>query len=99
VTLIVRREAEAEIVEAFNWYESKRVGLGREFVEEIDAAFVRTTETPDAFPVVYRGLRRLVLRRFPYVIYFRLEEDVVQVVGVLHGRRNRTALRRRTPSP
>jgi hypothetical protein len=40
-----------------------------------------------------------VLRRFPHVIYFRLEEDVVQVVGVLHGRRNRAALRRRTPSP
>lgn len=95
--LVVRREAEAEILEAFDWYESKRQGLGQEFVQEIDAAFVRTTKTPEAFPVVYRGLRRFVLRRFPYVIYFRVEADVVHVFGVLHGRRNRAALRRRTP--
>jgi hypothetical protein len=37
--LVIRREAEAEILEAFNWYEIKRPGLGREFMAEIEAAF------------------------------------------------------------
>lgn len=94
--LVLRHEAEADILEAFRWYESKRVGLGEDFVDEVDAAFVRVTEVPGSFPIVYRGLRRVVLRRFPYLVYFRHEEDLVQVFGVLHGRRDRKILRRRS---
>ena len=94
--LVFRREAEAEVLAAFDWYEAKRPGLGREFVAEVDAACTRATAAPGVFPVVYRGLRRLVLRRFPYVIYFREVEDAVEVFAVLHGRRDRNALRGRT---
>jgi hypothetical protein len=57
---------------------------------------MRAAQTPEAFPIVYRGLRRLVLRRFPYVVYFGQDGEVLQVFGVLHGRRNRATLRRRT---
>jgi plasmid stabilization system protein ParE len=97
VRLVLRHEAEADILEAFRWYESKRVGLGEDFVDEVDAGFVRVLEAPGSFPVVYRGLRRIVLKRFPYVVYFRHETEVAQVFGVLHGRRDRNVLRRRAP--
>lgn len=95
--LVLRDEAEADILEAFRWYESKRVGLGDDFVGEVDAAFDRALEAPQSFPIVYRTLRRIVLRRFPYLVYFRHETDAVQVFAVLHGRRDRKVLRRRTP--
>lgn len=80
-----------------DWYESKRVGLGDDFVGEVDAAFARALEAPQSFPIVYRTLRRVVVRRFPYLVYFRQEVDVVRVFGVLHGHRGRKILRRRTP--
>ncbi len=96
VILVVHHQAEADILKAFRWYESKRNGLGEAFVSEVDAVFARTIETPGAFPVVYRELRRAVLKRFPYIVYFRHEEDVIQVFGVLHGRRDRQVLRRRS---
>lgn len=96
MTLILHHQAEADVLEAFHWYESKRVGLGEEFVDELNAAFERVTEAPASFPIVYGVLRRAVLRRFPYLVYFRHERDVVQVFGVLHGRRDRTVLRRRS---
>lgn len=92
--LVLRDEAEADIRDAFRWYESKRVGLGGDFVDEVDAAFA---QAPQSFPIVYRTLRRIVLRRFPYLVYFRHEADAVQVFGVLHGRRDRERLRSRTP--
>lgn len=95
--LVLRREAETDLLEAFRWYESKRIGLGDEFMREVDAVFARVVDVPSSFPVVYRGLRRVVLKRFPYLVYFQHEEDVVQVLGVLHGRRDRKVLRRRTP--
>lgn len=95
--LVLRQEAEADILEAFRWYESKRVGLGEDFLGEVDVAFVRALEAPGSFPVAHRGLRRIVLKKFPYLVYFRHETDIVQVFGVLHGRRDRKVLRRRSP--
>ena len=97
--LVLRREAEADILEAFRWYESKRLGLGHAFVEVVDDAFERLAEAPSSVPVAYRDLRRLVLRRFPYVVYFRMVEDTIQVFGVMHGRRDLRVLRRRAVLP
>jgi plasmid stabilization system protein ParE len=99
VILVLRREAEADILEAFRWYESKRPGLGHTFVDVVDNAFERLAETPSSFPVAYRDLRRLVLRRFPYVVYFRVVEDNIQVFGVMHGRRDPRVLHRRSVLP
>lgn len=79
VRLVVHASAEADILEACRWYESKGDGLGNEFINEVDAAFERATKTPESYPIAYRGLRRLVLKRFPYVAYFSQEQDVVQV--------------------
>jgi toxin ParE1/3/4 len=99
VILVLRREAEADILEAFRWYESRRPGLGRAFVDVVDEAFERLTEAPSSFPVAYRDLRRFVLLRFPYVVYYRLAEDAIQVFGVMHGRRDLRVLRRRSVLP
>ena len=97
--VVVLREAEADIDEAFRWYEARRVGLGRELVDEVDNAFARALAAPSSFPVAYRGFRRVVLKRFPYLVYFREHEEAVQVFGVLHGRRARGQLRRRSIMP
>jgi toxin ParE1/3/4 len=99
VILVLLRAAEADIEEAFRWYEARRVGLGHDFVAEVDSAFERALEAPSSFPVAYRGLRRIVLKRFPYLVYFREHDEAVQVFGVLHGRRDRRRLRRRSILP
>ena len=74
VILVLRREAEADIQEAFRWYESKQPGLGHAFVEVETAHSNGSRRPPSSYPVAYRDLRRLVLRRFPYVLYFRQVE-------------------------
>jgi plasmid stabilization system protein ParE len=96
VIWVLHREAEADILEAFRWYESRRAGLGREFLDDVDRALERLVAAPSSFPLAYRDLRRLVMRRFPYLIYFRPLEEVVQVFGVMHGRRDRGVLGRRS---
>lgn len=94
VTLVLHPAAEADILEAYRWYEQRRVGLGVRFVTEVDDAFVRIAANPAAFAVALPGMRRLVLKRFPYIVYFRAL-DIVHVFGVLHGRRDRQVLRER----
>lgn len=65
----------------------------------VDDAFERLVEAPSSLPAAYRDLRRLVLPRFPYVIYFRMVEDMIQVFGVMHGRRDPRVLHRRSVLP
>ena len=95
VTLVVHRDAEADVLEAYRWYESKGFGLGAIFVSEVDETLARIESSPMSFAISYGEMRRAVLKRFPYVVYFRDADDVVQVFGVLHGRRNVRLVRAR----
>ncbi|HEX8280505.1 MAG TPA: type II toxin-antitoxin system RelE/ParE family toxin [Chthoniobacterales bacterium] len=86
--VITRDEAEADIAEAALWYERRCGGLGREFVGAVDACFDLIGAQSEAFPVVYRDARMAPLRRFPYLVIYRVFADYVSVVAVMHGRRH-----------
>jgi plasmid stabilization system protein ParE len=66
------------------WYESQRLDLGTEFVLELDAAIERAAENPEAYEQIYRSIRRVLMRRFPYSVYFRYVDSAVRVIAVLH---------------
>ena len=86
--VITRDEAEADIAEAAIWYERRCTGLGAEFVRSVDACFAIISRQPEAFPVVYRQARLALLRKFPYLVIYRVFPDFVSVVAVIHGRRH-----------
>jgi plasmid stabilization system protein ParE len=86
--LELRPEASADIAGAFSWYEAQREGLGREFAAELDRVFAAIRQFPAAGPIVHRSLRRALMRRFPYAVYYLFEEPRVEIRGVLHNRRN-----------
>lgn len=78
--LAFRPEAAADVRAAVRWYEARRPGLGQEFEAALEADLALLREAPTAFPVVHRELRKLLLRRFPYTLYFRIEAgDLVRV--------------------
>ncbi len=82
-------EAEEELTEAAQWYESKRAGLGVELVMMVERAFDEIREAPEAHPLWRpgRSYRKLVMQRFPYWVMFTVEDDVVEVVAVAHAKR------------
>jgi plasmid stabilization system protein ParE len=79
--------AEAEADEAAAWYEAQQPGLGIEFILELDAAIERAAETPLAYEPVFQEVRRVLLRRFPYAVYFVFERELVEIFAVLHQQR------------
>jgi plasmid stabilization system protein ParE len=94
--VIFRPEARIEALEAYRWYENQRSGLGREFRQALDQAINTIREKPKSFPVVHRDTRRALLKRFPYMIFYRVYADVISVVAVMHGKRDPSVwLRRR----
>jgi hypothetical protein len=58
-------DADAELAEARQWYAHQREDLDMEFMECIDDVLSRVVHDPDLYPIVYRNLRRAVVRRFP----------------------------------
>ena len=86
--VIVRPAAEADIADAFHWYEEQRAGLGNEFRAQLRIAFDAISKNPLLFRVVHRNTRRYLVRRFPYAIYYRVFPDKVVVIACMHGRRN-----------
>lgn len=78
-----------------DWYDSQRQGLGRGFREAVDHAIARISDNPLAYPERYRGVRRILLRRFPYVLWYRPFETFVVVLACVHGKRGPRAIRAR----
>lgn len=86
--LIIRPEAEAEMAEAFDWYEQRVPGLGSDFILAIDAVLESIIRNPLQYPVVNKTVRRALLRRFPYEILFIAETSRMVVLAVFHAKRN-----------
>jgi plasmid stabilization system protein ParE len=82
------RAASAEFIEASTWYEGKRLGLGIEFIAEIERCISLASSHPLQFAVVREDVRRVVANRFPYSVYYRTDGDRIVVLAVFHGNRN-----------
>ena len=87
--------ARVELIEAQDWYEREVRGLGRRFRQAIDAMVERVSCTPEQFPIVYKNVHRALLRRFPYSLYFVLEDDAVLVIACFHASRDPSHWQRR----
>ena len=82
--LIARAAAQQDVRAIREWYEGEEEGLGAHFLAELDAVVERVRRMPGQFPEVRKGLRRALLRRFPYCVYFLDPGDSLIVLAVLH---------------
>ena len=91
-----RKEAQQDILEAIAWYEEIRKGLGGELLIAIENEKNFIEENPYYHEDKYKGIRKAVTKRFPYILYYRIEsENKVLVYAALHMRRNPRIWKRR----
>src|SRR5436305_1637292 len=86
--LSLRGEAEADIEAAAQWYEDQRPGLGLEFTRAVRAALATIEREPLRYPSARGEVRRALLRRFPYAVYFIADASETVVIACLHVRRD-----------
>jgi hypothetical protein len=89
--------AHTELMEAVDYYNSQREGLGDEFAIEVERTIERIQEYPEAWPSLSRRTRRCRTNRFPYGIIYQARGDSILIVGVMHLRRDPDAWRSRLP--
>ena len=80
--LAVSADAEVDLAKAKDWYDGVREGLGADLVLCVEHALDRILEYPQAFPAVMPGVRRAVVRRFPYGIFFRMNDRRIEVEAI-----------------
>jgi plasmid stabilization system protein ParE len=95
IPIVVEPEAELDIVDAYDWYEAQRAGLGERFLTAVRECLDRVQEEPLAFPTVEHGVRRALLRTFPYSVLYLARADLVIVVACFHGRRDPSVWKKR----
>jgi plasmid stabilization system protein ParE len=80
-------EANEDLLDARAWYDNIRRELGERYALAVEATVGAIAEHPLQFPVVYQSRRRAGVRRFPYGIFFEVQEHRIVVIACFHGRR------------
>lgn len=91
-------EAYNDLVKAKKWFQEKSENLAEEFKLEVNKEIDYIGANPESYQRKYKELRQSLVTRFPYAIFYLVEESLKQVVvvGVLHTRRNPEIIRKRT---
>ena len=95
-SIVLTRDADADIGLVFAWYQPIDPNLAVRFVLEGRTTMDRIGQFPFMFPLVNGSVRRARLNRFPYAIYYLVERKKVSVTAILHDRRSDNVWRQRS---
>jgi len=73
-----------ELNEAYGWYEDKQKGLGDDFLDALEDAYLMIQTMPRAWPLAEYGMSKFLMKRFTYSIIYALREERILVVAVMH---------------
>jgi plasmid stabilization system protein ParE len=77
-----------EVELAFAWYERQRRGLGFEFLDCVEAAFQNIIDYPELYQIRYSYFRGCHIRRFPFSVFYTIEETEIVVHSVFDNRQD-----------
>lgn len=73
---------------AFDWYEKQKHGLGHEFLNSIEDSIEKINNNPNLYPKSHLSFHRCIIKRFPFSIYFTIEDEVVVIHSIFDNRLN-----------
>lgn len=86
--LVVEPEAAKELDEAVAWYVARGQGLGRSLTAAVRLTFEAIEANPDRFSRVRDEIRRAVVPKFPYSVFYVVESDRIAIIAIMHSRRD-----------
>ncbi len=73
---------------AFTWYEKQLKGLGLEFLNCIEASVNKVSQFPELYQIKYSCFRACPIRRFPFSIYYSIENEQIVIHSIFDNRLN-----------
>ena len=84
---VMHPEAREEFLAAIDFYNDAEPGLGAQFYAEVEAALVLVEAFPDLWTDIGGGIRRCLVRRFPYAILYSRESEHLYIYAIMHLKR------------
>lgn len=86
--IAVSNRAHLDVAETVIWYERAEPGAGTRFFAALEETYLQIANSPDGYPEVEPGIRRRTAQPYPYVVYYRAQEDSILILRVIHGHRH-----------
>jgi len=93
--LLIKPITYVDIDEIVAWYEKAAPGLGKRFLNNVEASFKKIQNNPDAFTYIKYPVRRFIVEKFPYKILYQVSGDVIVILGICHAKRSNAFIKRR----
>ena len=87
-------QALQDLIEGFRFYERQSAGLGNYFLDSLFSD-IDSLQFYAGIHGVHFGFHRLLAKRFPFAVYYRIEDDTARVYAVLDCRRKPAWIRKR----
>jgi hypothetical protein len=84
VNVVFGDAAKTELVETIEWYEVQQKGLGNRFAQSLDIAKKRIVLFPDISAEIAHGIRRAIIKGFPYGLIYSIHEETIEIIAVAH---------------
>ncbi len=92
----ITNKVESEIDKIGKWYDSKIIGLSIRFYNALDLSFYKLSHIPKSYSFydIKIGIRKHKLSRFPYIIYYFIEDNTVNILAIIHAHRSNRFIKR-----
>ena len=88
--IIITPFAHEDEYDAYSWYEKRRKGLGEELLKELEIAYEKMSNNPEYYDFIdeRKILRDFLIHRFPYLVVYRVNKDVVEIIAIHHAKKH-----------
>ena len=86
--LIILPFAEIDIRDTVSYYREQSEGLDKDFINNIDSSFNEILKNPEAYPIAKYDIRKFVVSKFPFCIYYINNIDALYILAIFHDKRN-----------
>src|SRR4051812_35181911 len=86
--IIFHHAVSLETEEVVKWYETQKQGLGILFLEMLNVVVLRIQKSPLQFQAIYKDIRKARIADFPYNIYFKVHNNEIINLAILHQKRH-----------
>lgn len=93
--LIINPVVWLDLDEAIEWYEKESPGLGKRFTKNFEDAKEKILKQPTAYGNVTPEVKRILLKSFPYKIFYHFSGNIIFIIGVAHSKRSKSYIRRK----
>lgn len=89
-------EAIEDLGQSYEYYESRKEGLGEEFLNEVKAKIAKIVNKPESYSLFYKQTRKASLKKFPFNLLYIIREKYISVIAIWHKSRDPKKMQERS---